>query len=82
MYFFSLKIKEIRKSKGLSQNDMAKLLNVKRQAYAKMESESNNIKVNSMIEIANILNVSLDDLVEFKKIHKLYSDEIKNKMNK
>lgn len=82
MYFFSLKIKDIRKSKGLSQNDMAKMLNVKRQAYAKMESESNNIKVNSMIEIANILNVSLDQLVDFQKIHQDYSQELKDKIKK
>lgn len=77
---YNLNIKEIRKNKGITQHEMADLLNIKQQSYSDLENDKSIPGVNRLVEIASILGVTLDELVEFKSIHHEYSSELKNKI--
>jgi len=75
-----LKMKEIRKSKGISQQSLAKELNTTQQMVSKYEMHVDSPSVSRLVEIAKILDVTLDELVEFKKLHHEYSKELKDKL--
>lgn len=53
----------LRKKQGLTQNDIAYRLNVARSTYTNWEAGRAEPDLNTLIEIANIYNVSLDNLV-------------------
>lgn len=57
-----LKLKEIRKSRKFSQQDMANMLNIKVRTYASWERQENNLSLENAIKIADILDISLDKL--------------------
>lgn len=80
MYNYSIKIKEIRKKKGISQNSLAKSMNTKQQVVSRYERQESTPSLDRLVEIAQILGVTLDELVEFKQIHHEYSKELKNKI--
>lgn len=54
------KITLARKKKAMSQEDLANLLNVSRQAVQKWESGVSIPEVNKLVQISNMLDVSLD----------------------
>ncbi len=54
------KITLARKKKATSQEDLANLLNVSRQAVQKWESGVSIPEVNKLVQISNMLDVSLD----------------------
>lgn len=68
-----LKIKEIRKTKGISQAKLAKELNTTQQLISKYEKHIDLPSVTRLVDIATILGVTLDELVEVKCIHAEYS---------
>lgn len=74
---FNIIIKEIRKSKGYTQQFMADRLNISQQMYAKYEIENRNITVETLIKIAEILEVTPNDLIDFFKAQHDFIDEIK-----
>lgn len=76
---YSLKLKEVRLSKGLSQRELADLVGTKQQGISKYENGIDTPSLERLIEFAQILNVSLDDLVEFDKIHHKYSQDLLNR---
>jgi len=76
----SLKIKEIRKVKGISQQKLAKELNTTQQMVSKYETHVDSPSVSRLVEIASILGVTLNELVEFKEIHHEYSNELSKKI--
>lgn len=82
MLYIDFKIKEIRESKGLSQKKLADQLNTTQQQISKYEMKIDSPKLERLVEIASVLNVTLDELVEFKKIHHQISQEIKDKVKK
>ena len=57
------KIQISRKKKGMSQVDLANVLNVSRQAVQKWESGVSNPELNKVIELGRVLDVSLDWLL-------------------
>ena len=57
-------IKEVRKSKGLTQHDMAVRMNIKQQTYQSIESDKNTPGIDKLVEISKILECSIDDLVK------------------
>ncbi len=73
---FDLKIKEARNNKGLKQSELAELINSKQQVISEYENGSITPSLERLVEIALILDVSLDDLVEFKKIQSNLSKEL------
>ena len=61
---FSEKLQILRKSKGLTQEELAEKLNVSRQAVAKWESAMVFPDIYNIIQISNLMNVSVDYLVK------------------
>lgn len=60
---FSDNLKQIRKAKGLSQEELAELLEVSRQAVSKWELGAGYPEVEKLLLLAKKLNVSLDCLM-------------------
>lgn len=58
------KIQELRKSKKLSQENLAEKLNLSRQAVAKWENGETYPDINNLIQLSNIFNISLDRLLK------------------
>lgn len=69
------KIQLSRKKKGMSQEDLANLLNVSRQAVQKWESGASTPELNKLVDMSNIFDVSLDWLVKDVKIEEQPSTE-------
>ena len=64
------KIQISRKKKGMSQEDLANVLNVSRQAVQKWERGVSNPELNKVIELGRVLDVSLDWLLDEDKTFK------------
>lgn len=56
------KIKEYRKSNGITQIELAKKLNVKQSTIANWETEYRNPSIKQAIEIAKILKTTVENL--------------------
>lgn len=61
---FSEKLFVLRKSKGLTQEDLAEHLNVSRQAIAKWESGQAYPDISNIIAISEFFRVTIDHLVK------------------
>ncbi|MBQ8292669.1 MAG: helix-turn-helix transcriptional regulator [Bacilli bacterium] len=68
MNYFKDKIKDYRKNNGLTQEDLALLLHVSRQAVSKWETGSSYPNFEIMHDIAKMMNVSLDELISNEEI--------------
>lgn len=75
------KIKQYRKLKNITQEEMAALLNVTRQSYINYESGETEPSFETLKKISKILNVSIDTLLDnegYIKTDKMKSDSILN----
>lgn len=70
MYF--KRIKELREDKELTQSNIAELLNMKQQQYARYESGINEIPFEYVIKLAKFYNVSIDYIAEITNEQKPY----------
>ena len=63
-----MKLKELRKEKGLTQEQVGLLINVNKMTYNGYENENREPGIDTLCKLANLYNVSLDYLVgrEFK----------------
>lgn len=61
---FGEKLQQLRKEKGLSQEDLAHQLNISRQAVSKWESQNGYPEIEKMILISDLFQVSLDCLMK------------------
>ncbi len=59
------KIKELRRSKGMSQQNLAEKLDVSSQAVSKWETDSSLPEMTMLPDIASIFGVQIDDLFEY-----------------
>lgn len=75
---FYQSLKKLRVSRGLTQNQMAKRLNISQCEYSKFENGECEPNISLLIEIADIFNVSMDYLLG----HKLSEDHIEVLFNK
>ena len=53
-------LKGIRVSRGLTQGDLAKLINMPRSTYIKKENEKSYFNIKEAMKIAKVLNLSID----------------------
>ena len=60
----SEKIQILRKEKRLSQEGLAEILNVSRQAVSKWESGQSYPEIDKLIGLSNIFDITLDDLIK------------------
>ena len=66
---FSEKLKQLRKDKGMSQEDLAFELNVSRQAVSKWESDNAYPETDKLIQIGKLFSVSIDYLLNEETDH-------------
>lgn len=59
------KIKKMRDLRGLTQTEMAEKLNLSLNAYGKVEREETELSLSRLQEIANILQITMHDLLDF-----------------
>ncbi|MDA3866711.1 MAG: helix-turn-helix transcriptional regulator, partial [Salinivirgaceae bacterium] len=57
------RISELRKSKGYSQDDLAKMLDISRSSLTQIELGKRNLSVIELRKITNILSVSIDNIL-------------------
>ncbi|MGV8982659.1 helix-turn-helix domain-containing protein [Clostridium sp.] len=63
---FSEKLQRLRKEKGLSQEQLAEVLNVSRQSVSKWESGQMYPEINKLIILSDLFKITLDELVRDK----------------
>ena len=61
---FKEKLQTLRKSKGMSQEQLAACVNVSRQAISKWELGESMPDTNNVIQLSNLFNVSIDYLLK------------------
>lgn len=76
---FHEKLQELRKGKGLTQEELAEALYVSRTAISKWESGRGYPSIDSLKEISNYFSVTIDDLLSGEKLLSLAEKE--NKQN-
>ena len=76
---FHEKLQELRKSRGLTQEELAENLYVSRTAISKWESGKGYPSIDSLKAIANYFSVTIDDLLSGEKL--LFIAEKENKAN-
>ena len=76
---FHEKLQELRKSRGLTQEELAECLFVSRTAISKWESGRGYPSIDSLKEISNYFSVSIDELLSSEKMLSLAEKE--NKAN-
>lgn len=76
---FSEKLQELRKQKGLTQEELAKLLYVSRTAISKWESGRGYPNIDSLKAISKFFSVSLDELLSSDAILTIAEEESKQK---
>jgi len=79
---FAENLKQVRKEKNLSQEELAEILDVSRQAVSKWESGIGYPEVEKLLLLANRLNISLDSLLatEIAKENDLSNTNISGKI--
>lgn len=80
-----LKIKELRIKAGLSQKEVAKLLEINQGSYSQIENEKYMINAVMLSKLAIIFGCTTDDLIDFeevKRIYKLNQETYEKIMNK
>ena len=71
------KLQELRKSKGMTQEELAEVLYVSRTAISKWESGRGTPSIESLKQISAFFSVSIDDLLSAEKILSLAEQEYK-----
>jgi len=77
----SEKLQELRKAKGLTQEELAEILYVSRTAISKWESGRGFPNLESLKDISNYFSVSIDELLSCDKLISLAEKENKTKIN-
>lgn len=77
---YKIKIKEIRTKKNMSQEDLADKIGIDQVMISKYETKKTEPSLKRLVQIAQELNVTLDQLVEYDKIHSMYSQKMLNIM--
>lgn len=75
---FMLKLKQIRLSKGLTQQDIAKILGVSHQTAAKYEVEQVKLNHQQIIKLCLELDVTPDELLGFKEAYDKYTEYLQS----
>lgn len=79
---FGEKLQNLRKSKGLTQEELAECLYVSRTAVSKWESGKGYPSIDSIKEIASYFSVTIDELLSSEKILSLAEKENKSNIQK
>ncbi len=69
------KIQNYRKVNNLNQDDLARMLNIKRPTLSKIESGERKLNASEIKEIAEVFNISTDELLGIKKEPEVHIDK-------
>ena len=78
---FHEKLQELRKSRGLTQEELAEALFVSRTAISKWESGRGYPSIDSLKEISSYFSVSIDDLLSGEQLIFIAEKENKSNLN-
>lgn len=73
---FDLNLKKLRQTKGLTQNELAKLLAVPQSVISDYETGKLDPSLKRAIELAIIFDVTLDELIKYEKAREAYTKEL------
>lgn len=73
---YKLNLKEARKKRNVTQKELAEAIDIDRTAISHYENGRMIPSLERLVEISKVLDVTLDELVEFKRIHDQYSDTL------
>lgn len=76
---FNLKLQELRKKKGLTQEELAEVLYVSRTAISKWESGRGYPSIDSLKEISKFFSVTIDELLSSDQILTIAEEDSKQK---
>ena len=79
---FHEKLQELRKKKGLTQEELAEALYVSRTAISKWESGRGYPSIDSLKEISNFFSISIDDLLSSEKVLSIAEKENKSNIRR
>lgn len=79
---FNEKLQNLRKAKGLTQEELAEILFVSRTAVSKWESGRGYPSIDSLKDISKYFGVSIDDLLSGEKLLSIAEKENKNSFRK
>ena len=80
---FGQRFYKLRKARGLTQDDVAKKLNISSQAISKWENDISSPDISLLTEIAEIFNITIDELLGKERTNtKLLSENEKKDINK
>lgn len=71
-----LRLREFRQKMGYSQAYIAKILELPASTYANWEQGTREPNIDNLAKIAIVLECTVDDLIDFKKIHDELSEDI------
>ena len=60
------RIAELRKEKGLSQNELSYIIDCDKPNYRKIEKGKRNVTVGTLLKISEALEISMSDLFKFE----------------
>lgn len=70
-------IEAIRKEKGLKQEVVAERIGIKQSAYSRIFREQDDIKLSKILQICDILEVSLVDVITYPEKYVPESEQVK-----
>ena len=76
---FNEKLQELRKNKGLTQEELAEALYVSRTAISKWESGRGYPSIDSLKEIAKYFSVTIDELLSSDEVLSIAEEDNKQK---
>ena len=76
---FNVKLQELRKQKGLTQEEAAEMLFVSRTAVSKWESGRGYPNIDSLKAIARLYNVTIDELLSSDELLTIAEEDTKEK---
>ena len=79
MESFGNRLAEIRKQHNLTQNDIAEKLDISPQAVSKWENDLTSPDIDTLIKLAEIFNISIDELVGKKNYEVQYVEQEERK---
>lgn len=62
MVHIGKKLRELRKANGLTQQQLAKILNISRVNYTRYETDASRPDYETLVAIANFYKISLDEI--------------------
>lgn len=77
-----MRIKELRLKKGITQNDLGKIIGVSGQTILNWENEIYHPDIEQLIKLADYFKVSVDYLINRKNTKENYINEIFLELNK